>query len=278
MNKFLIAFFASSLFLFACNGDKRSGSQTELPDDSTDTLAVAADSLVDAVAETPVPRAADELFDDFFFNFVANRRMQTERIHFPLPVYKGEELSHVEKKAWKMERFFMTQGYYTLIFDSRKQMELVKDTAVDHVVVEKIDLVKKKVKQYTFQRANGLWQLESIHHLATSETKNASFIDFYCHFASDSAFQLKSLNDPVAFSGPDPDDDFKQIEGVISPDTWPAFAPELPSEMIYNIIYGQNSSEGNRKIFLIRGIANGFEIEMDFAKRGGKWYLMRLNT
>lgn len=32
----------------------------------------------------------------------------------------------------------MRQGYYTLIFDNRKQMNLVKDTTIDHVIIEKV--------------------------------------------------------------------------------------------------------------------------------------------
>ncbi len=37
-----------------------------------------------------------------------------------------------------MEHFFMRQDYYTLIFDNQKQMKLMKDTTIDHVVVEKV--------------------------------------------------------------------------------------------------------------------------------------------
>ncbi len=37
-----------------------------------------------------------------------------------------------------MEHFFMRQDYYTLIFDNQKQMNLMKDTTIDHVVVEKV--------------------------------------------------------------------------------------------------------------------------------------------
>ena len=78
-----------------------------------------------------MPKAADELFDDFVFNFAANRKLQMSRINFPLPVYHNDKLKkQIEKKHWRMEHFFMRQDYYTLIFDNRRQMNLVKDTTL----------------------------------------------------------------------------------------------------------------------------------------------------
>ena len=279
MNKFLIAVFACLVAIFSCKGNKATYGDEETPANSIDSLGMAvADSVEVLPAETMVPRAADELFDDFFFNFIVNKKMQKSRIKFPLPVVDGDKKEMIAKEEWKMDHFFMNQGYYTLIFDNHKQLNLLKDTSVSHVTVEKIYLDKKRVKQYVFGRENGLWQLNSIKLTDTYNVKNASFIDFYQKFANDTAFQIQHLCNPVAFTGPDPDDDFQQMEGVITPDTWLAFSPEIPVKMIYNIVYGQNYTESNRKIFLIRGIANGLEIEMVFKRIGGKWMLQSLTT
>lgn len=38
------------------------------------------DSTQNLIESTPMPKAADELFDDFVFNFAANRKLQRERI------------------------------------------------------------------------------------------------------------------------------------------------------------------------------------------------------
>lgn len=38
----------------------------------------------------------------------------------------------------------MNQGYYTLIFDNTRQMNVVKDTSINNVVVEKVYLKRKK--------------------------------------------------------------------------------------------------------------------------------------
>lgn len=43
-----------------------------------------------------------------------------------------------------MEHFFMRQDYYTLIFDNQKQMKLMKDTTIDHVVIEKVFYSKRQ--------------------------------------------------------------------------------------------------------------------------------------
>ena len=241
-----------------------------------DTQAV--DSTEKLIEETPMPKAADELFDDFVFNFAANRKLQMKRVHFPLPVYHNDKLvKSIGKRAWKMEHFFMHQDYYTLILDNQKQMNLVKDTAIDHVVVEKVFYAKKKVQQFLFNRINGEWMMTSINYKPMYSNMNASFLKFYGHFATDSAFQAKHLHNPVKFVGPDPDDDFSTMSGDIEPETWPAFAPQLPHGMIYNIIYGQKYAESNQKIFVIRGIANGMETILTFKRVHGKWMLTKLN-
>ena len=220
------------------------------------------DTLESIIEEQPMPKAADELFDDFVFNFAANRKLQLTRIKFPLDVYQNDKVvKRIEKKDWRMEHFFMKQGYYTLIFDNVKQMDLVKDTTIDHVVIEKITFKNKSVKQYLFNRINGQWTLTSMCLKHISETTNASFLQFYQRFASDSAFQVQSLNDLVEFTAPDPDDDFSSITGSITPEQWPSFKPWLiPDGEIY------------------RGVANGMETEMNFKVVKGKWKLMKFNS
>lgn len=253
---------------------------------AADTLAVdslqmvdtaSVDTLDELISEQPMPKAADELFDDFIFNFAANRKLQLGRIKFPLEIVDGENVAYLKKKQWKMEHFFMDQGYYTLIFDNMKQMNVVKDTSINNVVVEKVYLAKEKVEKYIFKRINGRWMLTSVHTNDMVQNTNASFLAFYQKFASDPSFQIESLNNPVMFTGPDPDDDFSTMTGEIAPETWPAFAPELPSDFIYNIMYGQKYTEGDQKIFVMRGIANGMEMQLTFKRMDGKWKLTSLS-
>lgn len=271
----LIMAFCAAMMLWTTGcADKKPLEPIEQHDSIADTTAT--DTLEQLISEQQMPKAADELFDDFIFNFAANRKLQFSRIVFPLKKTDGKKVSYIEKKQWKMEHFFMPQGYYTLIFDNMKQMKLVKDTSINNVVVEKVYLDRKKVKKYIFERINGQWMLTGINTNAIYQNTNASFLAFYQKFATDSLFQVNSLNNPVEFNGPNPDDDFGTMTGEIAPETWPAFAPELPAGFIYNIVYGQKYTEGTQKIFVMRGIANGMEMQLTFKKIGGKWKLTKL--
>ena len=120
--------------------------------------------------------------------------------------------------------------------------------------------------------------LMAINTIPIAKSANPSFLEFYHQFVTDPQFQQESLASTVHFVGPDPDDDFSVMEGIITPDTWEAFAPELPSKMIYNIIYGDAKKETNSKLFVLRGIANGQELEMTFKRKDGKWLLTKLAT
>ena len=279
MKRFFIAIAAGVLLMFSCTGN-RTGQGGEIPEDSvadsTDT--VETDTMELLITQTPMPRAADAMFDDFLFNFLANKRLQKERIVFPLRIFEGDKVEQMEERQWQMEHLFMRQGYYTLLFNDEQQMALMKDTAVSEAIVEKILLAKNQVKDYMFRRIRWAWMLCEVRVNEIDQNANASFLKFYRKFASDSAFQVKSLNETVQFVGPDPDDDFNMMEGVITADTWEAFAPKLPAKSIYNVIYGKPQEEGNNKIFLLRGVANGLELELRFKRAGDKWLLMKMTT
>ena len=280
MKRYWVAFFCLSL-LVACGGNKTNTTEEEIPADTTMSAAdsIAADEAAnDPLANLPLPKAADELFDDFLYNFAASRKLQMERVMFPLKKVNGNKVEKIDRDHWRMERYFMRQQYYTLLFDSEKHMEVVKDTSVNHAVVEMIYFNTGAVVQHIFDRLRGAWMLTSINTIPISGSNNASFLEFYSHFSTDKEFQEESLSETIQFEGPDPDDDFARMEGVITPDTWEAFAPELPQKMIYNIIYGQPRPEGNRKVFVLRGIANGMEVEMTFVRKNDTWKLTKLNT
>jgi hypothetical protein len=278
MRHYSVLLAAVLLALASCQGGKSGPATVEAAADSVvinDSLS-AVDSLLAELSELPVPKAADELFDDFLYNFAANRKLQMERILFPLRMVSGDKVETVDRGHWQLERFFMRQGYYTALFDSERHMEVVKDTSVSRAVVEKIFLDTHKVSQYDFRRLHGAWMLVEVRSVPFEQSANASFLPFYSQFASSLEFQRSHLAGEVRFVGPDPDDDFAQMEGIVTPDTWPAFAPELPDRMIYNIVYGKPVRNSERKIFVMRGIANGLEVEMTFEHTDGKWLLKKL--
>ena len=240
--------------------------------DSTDT-----DTVTKIIAETPMPKAADQLFDDFFFNFIANRKLQKSRVRFPLPVTTGGKSGIMARNHCKTDHFFSRQGYYTLIFDDPKQMMAAKSTKIDTVVVERIFLNKGTVEQFCFDHQNGHWMLSAIHNIGFSDSPNASFLKFLPKFfASQGAGKVK---DPLPYSGPDPNgEDTKIINMKIAASEWSGFLPEIPSNVMYNILYGQNYKDGNRKILSFKGLSNGLETQLIFKRRGGKWRLEKLNA
>ena len=285
MKRFTFIVLAASIIMFSCNGGKQSASTIE--DNSTDTIDSVSICQTDSIIveeyeeesdEPPMPKSADEFFDDFFFKYVYSNKLQKSRTVFPLEVNEADSTFFISKADWVMDEFFTEQEYYTLIFDSEEQMEIGKDTSVDSVVVEKIMLTDSIIRNYVFERKNGLWMLTAINRTELSENANAAFLDFYKRFASDKEFQNKSLCESVKFITTDTDDDFNTMEGVITSESWPAFAPELPVDVIYNIIYSRTNPESKRKIFLLRGISNGLEVQLDFIFEQGRWKLAQLTT
>ncbi len=276
---FVAIFFAvcGMLGLSSCSSNGRKSSQDSLFIDTLTSDSTAEDSAERIITDTPMPKAADELFDDFIFNFAANKKLQFSRITFPLAVINGKKTKTLSKKEWKMEHFFMRQDYYTLIFDNAAQAEAAKDTNINHVILEKIYLDRKIVKQYIFNRKQGVWMMDSVNTTNFSKSPNASFLHFYSKFASDEEFQIESVNDPLHFLGPDPDNDFDTMDGILMPEQWPSFAPPLPQKMIYNIIYQKQGRGSNQKIFIIRGIANGIETELTFKRKSGEWKVTELH-
>lgn len=277
-----IAFLAIVFISFSSFGctEKKSVSNDSVEVDSIIEPDTMEDSVDNIIAQSPMPKAADELFDDFIFNFAANRKLQFKRIQFPLPVCRdGKVSSKMGKKQWKMDYFFMKQEYYTLIFDSRKQMGIVKDTSVNHVELQKVVFQDDVIKQYNFDRVNGQFMLTSIGFQPIEQNVNGSFLKFYHRFANDEQYQIESLDDLVTFTAPDPDDDFSSITGSITPQQWPSFKPFLiPDGNIFNIIYGQKYEKNHTKVFIVRGIATDLEISMIFQKKKGQWILTKFNN
>ncbi|MBR1416001.1 MAG: DUF4348 domain-containing protein [Prevotella sp.] len=253
------------LVLAGCHDGKTAKHQVE-PD-------MEEEPLPERFENDDLPKAADELFDDFMYYFASNEDLQRRRITFPLPIDTGE----VTEAEWQMDPFFTEAGQYTLIFNTAEERELENDTTINEVVVEKIFLTEDSVKQYRFLREEGRWHLTAISRQSLGENANAAFLKFYQKFATDSIFQQKSLMSEIEFTGPDPDDDFAEMEGFITPDSWEAFAPELPCNTIYNIVYRQQPSRTKEKVFVICGISNGMETELTFRQVRGRWKLAKLN-
>ena len=90
MKRFLFVFSILGLLFSACQGQKSDGSTEEDTVDSTQVADTVASTLQEEIEdEVAMPKAADELFDDFIFNFAANKKLQSSRIVFPLKVQQS---------------------------------------------------------------------------------------------------------------------------------------------------------------------------------------------
>lgn len=273
---------ACMAMVIAFSGCTGCSSKKDEPVDSTYVKPEAVDSMpidtMESIVESaPMPKAADELFDDFFFNFINSRKLQRARVKFPLQVTEDGTTHVVQASGWQMERFFKDQGYYTQIFDNAKQMNLVKDTSVSKVTVEKIFLENGKVEQFLFGRENGQWLLTEKKTVGLDGSANASFLSFLQDFFANPQ-ETRHVENPLPYYGPDPEEeDSKYIHTNIPAESWAEYIPEVPNQQMYNILYGQQNGSGNDKILLFKGIANGLETQLKFRNAGGEWKLVGIS-
>ena len=239
-------------------------------EDNTDTL------LEAEVKEEPKPMEADELFDDFIFNYASDDALQRQRTVFPLPYYNRDTPSKIEEEFWKHDYLFTKQNYYTLLFDKEEDMDMVGDTTLTSVQVEWIFLKTRMVKRYYFERKRGMWMLEAINLREMEKGENEDFVEFYTRFVTDSVYQSKHIRHPLQFITIDPDDEFSILETTLDVDQWYAFRPVMPTDRLSNINYGQKNEDlSDTKILKVNGIGNGYSNIFYFRKRSKGWELYK---
>lgn len=250
----------------------------------TDTLANDTDSVADdtplsemekLMGEKPMPEAADELFDDFFFNFSNNRKVQRERILWPLVTIVNGVRKTTEENKWQMERFYSTDGFYVMLLDDVKQTKLAKDTALNNAVVKHVNIPRNSLENFTFNRINGQWMMTEMEKEPLSESRNAAFLRFYQKFATDSVYCYESLAENISFTGPDEEDENVTITRDISADEYGYWAPELMTDF-YTVSYGQKDESSNNKVFIMRQPSSSQECRMYFRRQGSQWKLYKL--
>lgn len=278
MKQQLTGFLIMLVFLFSSCGNRKTKMDpfitiAEMVDSAshkTDTLPQA------AVEEEPQPLEADELFDDFIFNYASDEALQRERTVFPLPYYNRDTPMKIEKRFWKHDYLFARQNYYTLLFDRESDMDMVGDTTLKSVQVEWIYLKTRMVKKYYFERKAGMWMLEAINLRHIEEGEGEDFVDFYTRFVTDSLYQSRHIDDPLQFVTIDPDDEFAILETTLDVNQWYAFRPSLPVDKLSNINYGQkNEDNSNTKILKVNGIGNGYSNVFYFRRRNGEWKMYK---
>lgn len=233
-------------------------------------------TLREKTQEGPKPIEADGSFDDFIYDFASNDTLQSQRIVFPLPFYKGDEKKSIERRYWKHDDLFTKQNYYTLLFDREEDMDLAGNPDLTSVQVEWIYIKTRMVKKYYFERIKGAWMLEAINLRPIDKNENEDFVEFFNRFSTDSLFQSQRIHVPLAFVTIDPDDDFSILETTLELNQWFAFKPVLPVDRLSNINYGQrNNEKSSTKILALKGVGNGFSNILYFRRQNGEWLLYK---
>lgn len=265
------------LFIAACGNKQKTSDPFAALTQMVDSARQQPDSLQQPVEdESPKPIEADELFDDFIFNYASDDALQRQRTIFPLPYYKDDTPVKIEKKYWEHDYLFSQQSYYTLLFDREEDMDMVGDTALTSVQVEWVYLKTRMVKKYYFERIKGAWMLEAINLRKIEKGENEDFVDFYTRFVTDSVYQSKHIHTPLKFITIDPDDEFSILETTLDLNQWYAFRPVLPTDRLSNINYGQkNEDQSTTKILKVNGIGNGYSTVFYFRKKRGEWELYK---
>ena len=263
--------------LSSCNNKKSKIDPFASITQEVDSIRHQTDSIPeDKLPEDQQPIQADESFDDFVYNFASDDALQRQRVKFPLPYYNGDEKSNIDERHWKHDNLFTKQHYYTLLFDREEDMDLVGDTSLTSVQVEWIFVKTRMMKRYYFERIKGAWILEAINLRPIERNDKENFVEFFGRFATDSLFQSQRVSDPLAFVTSDPDDDFSILETSLDVNQWFAFKPELPSERLSNINYGQRNDDNSpTKILALKGIGNGFSNILYFRRKAGEWQLYK---
>ena len=285
-----VTFIALSIISLGVSGCKDGKKDNEAVEDSLNALA-ANDSINEDTAivqdntplsemeklmgEKPMPKAADEFFDDFFFNFSNNRKIQKERIQWPLTAIENGVKKTIKANQWQTERFFNEDGFYVMLLDDAKQTNLAKDTSLTHVAVNHVDIPRNKLEVFTFNRLEGKWMMTEMEEESLSESKNANFLKFYQKFATDSIYCQESLAETITFTGPDEEDENLTTTRNISAEEYCFFAPELATDF-YTITYGQKNESSTNKVFIMREPSSSQECRLYFRRQGANWKLYKL--
>lgn len=278
MRKGLVIAVATLILLGSCKDKKMTNAFDGEDDLGEDSIEAFVGDTLHLFEEEEPPAAVDELFDDFFFNFLDDDRFQGQRISYPLPCKDGEADERLTKEDWHRFDHFKNQEVLSVLYEREQDYALSKDTSMQHVGVEWIQLRNDEVEKFLFNRVEGKWMLTAIEKKRRADMPNGDFLDFYAHFIADSLFQRHSLAEPVKVILTSDDGEEEPEEEHLTADEWFEMKNSLPlpTEEIVNVDYGQACISQNRKTLLLQGVSNGMQMKFKFTKDGDDWRLMEI--
>lgn len=217
---------------------------------------------------------ADELFDDFLYNYVSDIKLQQCRTFFPLTEIRADgEVVAIEEDDWKQDFSFMNNEYTTNLYNDEREKSINEDTTLTLASLEKIDLLDKMITSFDFIKDHGRWNLKTIRHISFDKSDLADFLRFYSRFSQDTCFNYASLARSIRISMMDPEDDEQSIDGFVTKDQWNTVHSGIPEGIITNIRYGQRYRRPKRILMEKISMGNGMSETFTFRKTDTRWEL-----
>lgn len=263
--------------LFSCNNGRNSESAMDV-DSTAVEESVVSDTLSEVEEEIEEADESDRLdtsFDDFMFAFTHSDRLQSKRIIWPLAYTDAEgNTRSVSSLNVASEFRFLKGDFFTVMYGDRKQVEKQKlETDDSLVIVERIDLMEEKLRNYEFKLLSGKWKLTSMRDMEFHESDIYDFLTFYARFCSDTLYQQEHVDQPLRVMVLDPEMDDAYIEGTINAEQWRSFCPDVPQGVISNIRYGVQKYRPRQMIMQKSGSSNGLQELFIFNKENNEWFL-----
>ena len=278
MNRFLISFTILLLFVSACNNASEDRGEVIATDSVyVDSSCYVQDTL-QLFEEEVLPESADELFNDFFFNYTSDMNFKSQRQAYSLDCNMGDTVVKIHSSELDVYSELLVDDYYSIIYERDEDLAFQKDTSLNEVAVERIDLDGKQIEQYIFNRIEGKWMLTGVGRNEMDYNPNSDFLDFYKSFSSDSVYRKNCINEPLKFVLLSEIDDVEDEIQELTSDEWLAISADLPlpAGVMINIDYGQTIISKNSKLLLVEGVSNGLSLTYRFMKIDGAWNLVEV--
>ena len=272
---YIFLIFSMGILLSACGNKEKTVfnyEDYEVDEDSSEQVAAVNENFRDTLSGTP-PKRADEYFDDFIYAFMRNPSYQRHRVAFPLTSVVDGVQHEIAENQWQFNSLYAGDDVYMSVFPSAKSTKLIKDTKVSRVLVHDLEFQKNNIKEYQFEKLEGEWKLTKIESCSMdSVLVTSGFMNFFSKFASDEQFQQQHVSEMIHFSIFD-EETMETITGSLTREQWPDFAPELPTQRIMSVNYGQQNQGSDLRVVNITSTAGDAGVTLTFKKHGGTWML-----
>lgn len=278
-------FFSIAVFvlMLSCSGSGR-GMSGDLSDmDSLYADSIELLSLTDTLElfeEEVLPKSADELFNDFFYNYASDGNFRKMRTTYKYDSAAGDSVLASSMSSNAAFRELTVKDFYAVVYEREEELVFQKDTSLSEVIVERMDLDAGIVEQFDFRRYDGTWVMQDVTSTTVDDTPNSDFLAFYTSFSADSVGRFDNIAEPLKFVMTAEDDEGEDEIVEMGVDEWKEISSDfpLPSHEIINVNYGQTCISNNNKLLLVVGISNGLSLKYRFMKQDGRWMLVEVEV